>query len=359
MRVRLGPVRVGGGRRASVSFGAGPVGVTVGGRRKGRGGWNIPTTTNNDSYYEPTQEEKERHHAYQIHQEVEIACREKVLAVLEEPDWPFLQTLLIRCTVLGAFIMVVLFTTGNAAHVLFLYLIYAAFLIIGPSPAAMYYQMTTVPDEKWRLSTFDKNAVQIGRVNIGATVLPIWGCIVAGLIVDPVKSLFFTAIYLLVVAVIVSRLVENRTKSKVVVREEMKLLLQSHFFNSVPKNSMLKYEQLLLKEKLLKALIETSTKRSKTDSIYAAYFDAKALDKQLLDLTKELAKFEKEKEKTEDGKQLLLLSKTCYRDLEYSERLQRDREHQVERMKYWASLYPDKLKYDVEDEISDSEEGEK
>jgi hypothetical protein len=337
-------VRVGGSRRPSVSFGAGPVGVTLGGRRKGRGGWKIPTTTDNDSYYEPTREEKERSHAYQVHQEVTFASREKVLAVLEEHDWPFLHTLLIRCTVLGAFIMVVLFTTGNAAHVLFLYLIYAAFLIIGPSPAAMYYQMTTVPDEKWRLSTFDKNAVQIGRVNIGATVLPVWVCIAAGLFVDPVKSLFFTSIYILVVTVTVSRLVENRTKSKVVVREEMKLLVQSHFFNSVPKNSMLKYEQLLLQEKLLKVLIEISANRSKTDSIYAAYFDPKALNKQLLDLTEELVKFEKEKQKTEDGRQLLLLSKTCYRDLEYSERLKRDREHQAERMKYYESISGDRFK---------------
>ena len=344
MRVRLGPVRVGGGRRASVSFGAGPVGVTVGGRRKGRGGWNIPSTTDNSSYSEPTQEEKERHHAYQVQNEVEFASREKVLAVLEEPDWPFLHTLMIRCAVLGAFIMVVLFTTSNAAHVLLLYLIYTAFLIIGPSPAAMYYQMTTVPDEKWRLSTFDKNAVQIGRANFAATVLPAWICLLAGLFVDPVMAIVFCATYVLVVAVAVARIVENRTKSKVVVREEMKLLFQSHFFNSVPKTSMLRYEQLLLRERFLKVLIETSASQSKADPIYAAYFDVGVLNKKLIDLAEELAKFEKEKSKTDDGRQLLILSKSCYRDLEYSERLKRDREHMAERMEYYKSISGDKFK---------------
>ena len=37
-RFRVGPVRFGGGRGASFSFGAGPLGATVGGRRKRRGG---------------------------------------------------------------------------------------------------------------------------------------------------------------------------------------------------------------------------------------------------------------------------------------------------------------------------------
>lgn len=37
-RFRVGPVRFGGGRGASFTFGAGPIGATVGGRRKRRGG---------------------------------------------------------------------------------------------------------------------------------------------------------------------------------------------------------------------------------------------------------------------------------------------------------------------------------
>ncbi len=46
-RFRVGPVRFGGGRGPSVRFGAGPVGVTVGGRRRRRGGSSGP---NYDSY---------------------------------------------------------------------------------------------------------------------------------------------------------------------------------------------------------------------------------------------------------------------------------------------------------------------
>jgi hypothetical protein len=45
-RVRIGPVRVGGGRKASLTFGAGPFGVTVGGRRKRNGSLSYPNYDN-------------------------------------------------------------------------------------------------------------------------------------------------------------------------------------------------------------------------------------------------------------------------------------------------------------------------
>jgi hypothetical protein len=45
-RVRIGPVRVGGGRKASLTFGAGPFGVTVGGKRKRSGSLSYPNYDN-------------------------------------------------------------------------------------------------------------------------------------------------------------------------------------------------------------------------------------------------------------------------------------------------------------------------
>jgi len=65
-RIRIGPVRVGGGRRASITGGVGPIGVTLGGRRKSsrsRGSSGSDYTsgaTYSDSYEESPAEQHQR-----------------------------------------------------------------------------------------------------------------------------------------------------------------------------------------------------------------------------------------------------------------------------------------------------------
>jgi hypothetical protein len=354
MRVRVGPVRVGGGRRASFTVGAGPVGVTVGGRRKRSGGWTT-STTSSDSSYEPTQEEIDRWHARQVHQKVVGEASAEVLSEKNEHEEPFLWVFLIRCGVMCAFGLLILISTRNVEHVLVLYLCYTGALLVGLSPAAMLFRLTTVKEERWRLFDGVEFAVQTGRTNFAACYLPIWLFVAGAFLIEKIASLEedyvnvisltnvlkFFALYLVFVTVGVAVASKMRTKSSssAVMKEELKLLLMNHCFVSVPKNSMLRYELLLLEEKYLNALIARVL--SEPDPVYKQYYaaDLSPFNDSLHRVVKLRSEFEAMKDKSSEGRELIFLSQTGYRDKLFSENLKKERAEFSERVDYWTKLY--------------------
>jgi hypothetical protein len=342
MRIRVGPIRIGGGRRPSLTMGLGPIGVTIGGRRKKRWKPSHGLIDSNMSHLEVTQEQLEWRHARSVHQEIlDESSRmcSKVTDFSDNPDWPFLHVLFQRSLVILGFSALVLLTTRDVEHVLALYLIYSSMILIALSPAAMLFQRTLHGDESESLFDGVPEAVQIGRTNFTATYIPIWLLILGAFLIESATTLdeelsdiislkeitVFVIIYVLIVVMGVVISTKVRTKSNAAVLEELRLITLNHLFISVPKKSMLRYESICLAERYLKVVKELSLRKSHTDVVYAKFYDPDSFDEKIRLVSQMKIDFERIKNETSHGKKLLVLSDTCYRLPEHSARLMQNR----------------------------------
>jgi hypothetical protein len=341
MRFRAGPVRFGGGRRASLTMGFGPLGVTVGGSRKGRSSSRSSTNSGGSTAtYEPTQEEIQYRHAQKIHRELIVQAAKTAKKVINEYeenslDGTYLSVFVKRCLVMLVFAALVLFTTRDVEHVFLLYLVYSGALLIGLSPAASLYQQTT-NDDSWLLFDGVDTALQIGRTNFAAGYLPMWLLVAGALVIENIfdlsdigdvvslmEILKFFIIYLVVVSAGAWIKSFARTKSKVVATNELGLLFWNHLFLSMPKKSMLYYEVLKLNLKFLLVLQQLALKQAESDAIYGSYFGRGngRYEDGIVVYTQLIEKFETNKKASQKGRDLLLLSTTCYFEPKYAAKL--------------------------------------
>lgn len=354
MRYRVGPVRFGGGRRPSVTMGVGPVGVTLGGRRKRRSQGKSPYTSSSESYREPSIQELERRHAFAVFQSISDEAKSATHLIEDSLDWPWLDVFVKRCAVMGCFGVLILFTTKNVEHVLALYLAFVSVWTINFAPAAMAYRRTTDPQERRELFDGSDSSIQLARANFSAGFIQVWLLISGAFLIEAftnledefsdVISLGGTVkvfvVYLFVTFIGVALVTKSRTKSSLLVQEEMKLLVWNHLFVSAPKSSMLRYEVLRLNLEFLKKLSELSDRQSLSDPIYERYRGSSGMyfEGQMLSVSSEIAAFELKLGKTSDGMEKLRLANDMYRDASYAAKLAAEREYLAERSEYWGRL---------------------
>lgn len=359
MRVRIGPVRVGGGRRPSFTAGIGPIGVTVGGRRKRSGGTSSRTpSTSTSSYEAPSQEELERRHVIGISNAIWDQAADMVHYkphdALIESAW--LNVFIYRCSAMCGFGLLVLLTTKNVEHVLALYLAFLCSVTVNFSPAAMAYRRSTDPSERQELWDGSDKAIQLGRSNFSAGFLPVWLLIFGAFAIEAlfdveanysnVISLHSTVALILVYSSLVilgtAWATKSRTKtnSNILLREEMKLLAMNHLFISVPKTSMLKYEILRLRLAFLQTA--ENLRNAITDPVYAAYRSGS--DREIVEVTNQIEALESKLRISQAGRDLLALAAQMYRDPNLAENLEKQRKYLAERSAFWESVSGDRFK---------------